>query len=103
MRISTSRIYSLLRLNLVNFFFPPRLKISPHHIEFREQDSLLIFWDKNYEKVSMHRLSSINPNPGIIWDSLTIRTNGGEEIKIKGLRKRDSRRAHAAISNYSGR
>jgi len=103
MKISTSRIYSLLLLKLISFIFPPTLKVERNLVTLSTHDSLLIFWDTNEDTVFLREITAINHNPGIIWDKLIVDSKSGtNSVIIRGLKKSEAKKFKKTLLLMSG-
>jgi len=86
--LKTSRWWSFLTLNLLNWVFPPSIKFDRGRIVKKKTESLIFFWDKRTETLFVKDITNFDIDTGIIWDTLTIDTRGGQGIlKIKGIPK----------------
>lgn len=85
MKIKTSRLYSLLTLDLVSFFFPGELSFKGGIVIKEVHESLIFFWDTRKDRLLLREVVSITHDPGIFWDTVEIGSRGEHQLILKGL------------------
>ena len=95
-----SRWAQLLGGRVTDIVFPPTFTLRNDCIETKRVGVFFLPWTSEVERMPFGKVASYRHLKGLIWDMIVVETSGGSnDLRIRGLPKRDAERLTAALDD----